>query len=467
MHFSRAYLFAAAGALLTVGNVALAGHSEPAEPLFRNRFGAAQTLSAQGRIDPANPFFQPLGSNGRACVNCHEPAANFTITPSQIQAKFEATHGMDPLFRPNDGSDSPLADLATESTRRAACGMLLTKGLIRVGLPIPANAEFRLAEVDDPYGYASASELSLFRRPLPSTNLRFLSGVMWDGREGKPGPGTELRTLLENQAVNATLGHAQAAAPPTPEQVQAIVDFELGLTTAQFRDTSAGELHAARATGGPAALVVQPFYLGMNDVLGADPTGAPFAAAAMTLFQAWGQTRGADHARARAPRSDEPRRDDARAAVARGEALFNSAPIQITGVRGLNDDLGLTVVRGTCTTCHDSPNVGHHSVALPIDIGLTDAGRRTPDLPLYTLQNLVTGELRRTTDPGRALITGKWSDVGKFKGPILRGLGGRAPYFHNGSAATLQEVLAFYDTRFGIGFTPQEKADLVAFLSAL
>ena len=73
----------------------------------------------------------------------------------------------------------------------------------------------------------------------------------------------------------------------------------------------------------------------------------------------------------------------------------------------------------------------------------------------------------RTTDPGRALITGKWADVGKFKGPILRALAARAPYFHNGSAATLQDVVQFYDTRFSIGLTAQEKADLVAFLQAL
>ena len=61
--------------------------------------------------------------------------------------------------------------------------MLLSKGLIRVGIGIPHDAEFDLVAVDDPYGYASAAELSLFRRPLPSTNLKFLSTVMFDGRE--------------------------------------------------------------------------------------------------------------------------------------------------------------------------------------------------------------------------------------------------------------------------------------------
>ena len=73
----------------------------------------------------------------------------------------------------------------------------------------------------------------------------------------------------------------------------------------------------------------------------------------------------------------------------------------------------------------------------------------------------------QTSDPGRALITGKWADIGKFKGPILRGLSGRAPYFHNGSAASLDDVLGFYNTRFHIGLTAQEHADLIAFLRDL
>lgn len=71
------------------------------------------------------------------------------------------------------------------------------------------------------------------------------------------------------------------------------------------------------------------------------------------------------------------------------------------------------------------------------------------------------------TDPGRALITGQCADLGKLKGPILRGLAARAPYFHDGSAATLNDVVNLYDQRFSIGFTDQQKADLVAFLSSL
>jgi cytochrome c peroxidase len=158
--------------------------------------------------------------------------------------------------------------------------------------------------------------------------------------------------------------------------------------------------------------------------------------------------------------------------VARGEVLFNTKPIQITGVSGLNDELGQPLIVGTCTTCHNNPNVGNHTMRRSLNIGVTDEAERTPDLPLYTLERLdaqgePTGELKKTTDPGRAMISGKWEDIGRFKGPVLRGLAARAPYFHNGLAATLGDAVDFYDRRFEVGFTDQEKADLVAFLRAL
>jgi cytochrome c peroxidase len=101
-----------------------------------------------------------------------------------------------------------------------------------------------------------------------------------------------------------------------------------------------------------------------------------------------------------------------------------------------------------------------------LNIGVADPVR-APYLPTYRLKNIHTGDVVATTDPGRAMITGRWSDIGKFKGPVLRALAARAPYFHNGSAETLEQVVDFYDTRFHMTLTPQEKADLVAFLRAL
>lgn len=90
----------------------------------------------------------------------------------------------------------------------------------------------------------------------------------------------------------------------------------------------------------------------------------------------------------------------------------------------------------------------------------------TSGLPVYTIR-CNGGTAVQTTDPGRALITGKCANIGKTKGPILRGLAARAPYFHNGSAATLMDAVNFYDQRFHLNLTDQQKQDLVAFLSTL
>src|SRR5262249_55089126 len=136
--------------------------------LFPDASGQASSLSTQGSVATNGPFFDSLGTNGRTCATCHVASSGWTLTPAEVQARFNATDGNDPLFRTVDGSTSPKADVSTTVARRSAYAMLLSKGLIRIGLPIPGNAEFTLAAVDDPYHFASASELSLFRRPLPT-----------------------------------------------------------------------------------------------------------------------------------------------------------------------------------------------------------------------------------------------------------------------------------------------------------
>lgn len=327
-------------------------------------------------------------------------------------------------------------------------------------MTVPAGAEFAVLKVDNPYGCSDKSALSVYRRPLPTASLADLSTVMWDGRETFKGQA--ITDDLEHQAMDATLGHAQAAEAPTTQQLQAIVDFELQLFTAQVRDRDAGRLDVDGATGGAIALSQQEFFLGINDPLGLNPAGTPFTPTIFTLFDSW----------AGAP-ADGSDRSVARQAIVRGQKLFNTLPISITGVAGLNDvplpsDGQIhPSIQGTCGTCHDAPNVGDHSLPAPLNIGLTDVARRTPDLPLITLINKTTGAIARTTDPGRALVTGKWADIGKLKGPILRGLAGRAPYFHNGSAATLGDAVDFYNTRFALNLSARDKADLVAFLQSL
>ena len=463
-----------AGLLLVSAPGSADDESLPNMLRFANPGGFAATFSRTGSVDLTGPFFQSLGSNGRSCVSCHQPGDGWTITPAHLQQRFDRSEGIDPVFRTVDGANAPELDVSTVEARRSAYSMLLAKGLIRVGMGIPVGAEFELAAVDDPYRHASAQDLSLFRRPLPATNLNFLSTVMWDGREtfkdasssnciaGTSNCFATIHFDLADQANGATLGHAQGANPLSEEQRQAIVDFEASLSTAQVYDFRAGPLAARAALGGPVYLSAQNSYFGINDPIAGDyRTGAPFSSIVFRIYDSWSRL----HDNGGSP--ERRLRTAAREQVARGQMLFNTRPIHIENVKGLNDDLAMPEIVGTCTTCHNTPNVGDHSIPAPLDIGIADASRRTPDLPLYTLRNLQTNETIQTTDPGRALVTGKWKDIGRFKGPTLRGLAARPPYFHNGSAADLPAVIDFYNTRFGLNLTDQEKADLVAFLRAL
>ena len=428
--------------------------------LSRDDSGLLATYSTAGSIDLTNPFFHSLGTNGRACATCHQSADAWSVTPEHIRERFEESEGTDPIFRPVDGANCPTADVSSYGARKRAYSLLLNKGLIRVSLKVPTNADFSIVQIHDPYNcpQTTKAQPAMYRRPLPATNLDFLSAVMWDGREtlagAIPGKSINLTQSLINQATDATLGHAQATTPPSPQQLAQIVAFETALYTAQARDEDTGDLAAQGADGGPVNLSRQRFYVGINDALGGDPTGAKFSPQAFNLYNGWANAKQSAN----------------RQALGRGQVLFNALPIAITGVGGLNDALGRPVINGTCTTCHDSPNVGNHSFSVPLNIGTTAYPALPPldisGLPVYSVQ-CADGTSAQVTDPGRAMISGKCADVGKVKGPVLRGLAGRAPYFHNGAAATLDDVVEFYNQRFDLSLTEQQKSDLVAFLRTL
>jgi cytochrome c peroxidase len=541
---------------------ATAARSDDAGPAaFRNPAGVATTVSGGSALDPGHPFFRPLGANGRSCSSCHQPTDGWTITPANVQARFLASDGLDPIFQPQDGATCPTADVSTVEARRTAYRLLLGKGLVRVALRMPAGAELAVERVESPHGCDDARELSLYRRPLPTTNLRFLTTVMWDGRESAAGRPLEASLLA--QAAAAALSHAGAAIPPAAPELRAIVAFELSLTTAQAVETAAGQLDGDGAVGGPQRLAaltadarrstgyapprIDPAVEAtagalLAQVPRADPTATSYpdeeprvlvnpagellvyvilsdwqpdrlarlAAAGLRVevtdarrrvAQGWAPAAAIDalaglpfvervgapggrragysirsgpldgagfrlfarwlHLPADAPQAR------ARESVARGEQIFNHRPIDITDVAGLTDRLGVPGLTGSCATCHNTQDAGSYADAGLMNMGLSDARRRTPDLPLFTLRCTTTGERLQTTDPGRALVTGRCADVGKVKVPVLRGLAGRPPYFHNGSAATLADVVAFYEERFRLGLTAMERADLLAFLRSL
>ncbi len=452
--------------------------------------GAVATYNVNGPINEnsSNTFFESLGTNGRTCGTCHTADSAFGLSVVDAQARFLLTRGTDPLFAQFDGANCPGTGAPTNPADHS---LLLNQGLIRVGLALPSTAQFTIRAIYDPYGCASVTAdgvqtISVYRRPLPATNLNFLSAVMWDGRETHQ-PLTSSATFKANlvadlmqQAIDATTGHAQAVNPPTVAQQTAIVNFELGLSSAQLIHDKAGLLSAFGAKGGPVNLSGQNYYPGINDVLGGDPTGAKFNSTVFTIFDPWAS-----------PPVSGPLAQNLKM-IAAGETIFNTFPLTIESVRGLNDNSAVGTVpvppfQGTCSTCHDAPNVGNHSLPLPLDIGtMHDPGQEKDPIVANALTELNVAKLPifeidgcpdpfsgapdvpiYTSDPGKALISGLCSDVNRVKGPILRGLAARAPYFHNGSAPDLVHLVNFYNLRFQMNLTQQEKNELIAFLNSL
>ncbi len=465
---------------------------------FFDPTGVVSTYNTAGPIREDGPFFQSLGTNGRSCGTCHQASDAMGLGVQNIRTRFALTHGKDPLFAAIDGANCPTG----APSNPADHSLLLKSGVIRIFLPVPANAQFTIKAVHDPYGCAIVTDastgqqtVSIYRRPLPTTNLRFLSTIMFDGRESGANPLNSEATFMANltadlmqQSSDATNTHAQAAQPPTLAQQQGIVNFELGLFSAQAADFQAGLLTADGAQAGAYNLSQQAYYPGTNDSLGKDPNGGAFNPTALTMFQPWANLQPSYN-------PFEQFRIAARKKIAAGETLFNTRALTISNVRGLNDNSALGAVpiapfQGTCTTCHDAPNVGDHSLPLPLDIGTGhDASNEPdplignalsqlnfPDVPVYEITGCpnpfatspsAAPYVIYTTDPGKGLISGQCSDMNRIKGPILRGLAARAPYFHNGAAQNLTELVNFYNQRFQMNLTQDEMSDLIAFLNSL
>jgi len=473
-------------------------------------------------VTKGNAFFQSLGSNGRTCVTCHQPANAMTVDLDHINTRFWLTAGRDPLFAPVDGANCPnnvpSADTAPSllggrrggslRSREAAHSLLLTRGVFRIFLPVPLktvggtphDVEFTVKVISDPTtcntdpAYATATDpttgeqrqiISVYRRPRMSSNLlfatstlanvdgsgfppidlfgsgdplgvdkygKFVSGnIMWDGRE----------PTLESQAFDATMGHAQATTAPTTAQIDEIVAFERQVFSAQIYSRNARDLTSGTPTlpvnGGPKWLAGQPLAAAIP------------ADGSLKLYGNWDVTNPVGGIA------------QARAAIARGEKLFNTRQFTIANVAGFNSVPAIgNNAPGTCATCHNQTGSGNDTLPFAqrdVGIGGHSAQFNGPalatDLPVFEVSckpgfsTAFGGSVVRTNDPGKALITGKCADVGARTVPQMRGLAARAPYFSDGSATTLRKVVDIYNKRFSIGFTPQEKDDLVAFMKAL
>lgn len=377
---------------------------------FRNELGKAASFSTAGFVDLESEFATPQGTNGRDCTTCHAPEDGWSLTPATAQRLFDETDGLHPLFNIRDANRRTLSDVSTLDARRESFSMLLQAKFVR-NRAIPAGAEYECIAADDPFNFGSCSAIHNFRTSMATHSFRSVT-VSWDGGNTQD----TLHAGLARQARSNVTG-AQQGDPASEEVIDAIVAFESNMSHAQLVVPGVGRLDRGGAKGGPEELSQMPFVSGRFD-----------------LFDAWED-------------SGNPRRRQ----IARGQKLFNDG--DANGRR--------------CGGCHNSANDGQNVEGRLFDVGASRPEFKNDDMAVYTFRNIETGEVRASTDIGRALRTGLWSDMDRFKTPTLRGLAARPPYFHNGIAENLHEVVEHYEVALGFDFTEQEEADLVAFLSAL
>jgi cytochrome c peroxidase len=477
--------------------------------VYKTDNGFVQSASADLSL-ANNKFFEHTlhgpdvaNSNGQACVSCHLPSDGFDLHVATIQKAFATTQGTDQLFRTNDTANRPDADVSSTDARRKAYSLFLAFGVVRIGKALPPplpTVGFTVAPQNtarygplpntaDPQQPAGVAALSLFRRPLVNTNVNFDSSVLWDGRANIGNLRGQVKGAAKGLLLAGTISDADA---------DNIAAFMTGVYTDQVRDDVAGPLSVRGAQGGVKNLLALASDPTRPCVFYVNPTTntvqlTPFVAAVaattctpvtldnphtMTMYDAWlglADTGSVNHARL---------------SIARGQELFNTAVLHVP------PDLQIPGVTGSvahCVTCHATNNLGNNpdptffvrigTDSIQILKQLSDADplvtpllNRVRQLPQYCLRPTsdptpftsvpcgrhVSDVL--TTDPGHAMVSGMITDVGKFKPPILRDLNARSPYFHNGAAGSIEDLVNFYNARFQIGLTDDQKTDLGNFI---
>ena len=470
---------------------------------FKNPHGKVGNYNAPGAtITANNAFFQSLGTNGRSCVTCHNPPSGLGLSLKNIKARFRSNLN-DPLFAPVDGANCPDAVPPQytsgslyggnrgkgKKALKDAYSMLLTRGLIRIG---DQGAGQRRVHRQGPERQArlqlepQLQQGSGDRRddPVDVSPPDPVREPSLQGPERRPRRiGPDQRDVGRAREEPA---HAGDRRDPGPCPGAEPADRGAGRPDRRLRDQV---LHrpdpstSRRAGWTPTAPSVARCIWRAGRPM--PPTGFP-PPPAFDEYNSWANLTGS-------PKADE------QASIERGQAIFLNKPLTVANVGGFNDVIGLagpgsnpvTVFPVTCQTCHGMPHAGSEVVFPPQrDIGVgghaTAASfngpqaaqgsarvrRRRHDMPIFEFDCIgpphpFYGTTIVTNDPGKGLITGKCADLGKTTVPQLRALAARAPFFHDGSAKDLSGVVDFYNQRFVINLTVQEKTDLVNFLSAL
>ncbi len=455
---------------------------------YENGLGVLRVLKTGEPLEvESHPFFAPLGLNGRGCVTCHQPADSMSLSVKTIRNRWRETDGGDPLFAAYDGSNCP----ALPQEERDSHSLLLDHGLFRVSIPWPPKdrygkkvvPDFDIEVVRDPWGcntgkdYGLEAEqpaISVYRRPRPVANLKYLIavGFAYDPKQGLPLPvnpetgemlsgnimADNRATTLFEQMQDASRTHLEMVDGLTVEQKNKIREFILTVYTAQAEDKVGGPLDEGGARGGPELLRDSP-----AGRLGSQ--GIPV----WSEFEAWEHMSGEE--KAKLTEEEIAYRES----VARGARVFKEKMFLISDSAGINSPIGFgNPVLNSCVFCHNMSQMGNDVAPGQVDLGTTTMpfADPAPHLPLFKIT--CTGEPHPhygreifTHDPGFAMISGNCRDVGKITLQSMRGLSARAPYFSNGSANDLRAVVDYYDRRFNIGYTEQEKQDLVHLMGAL
>jgi hypothetical protein len=475
----------------------------PAYIEYADGAGRVGIVNTGGPVDTdGHPFFEAIGSNGRACVSCHQPADGMSLSLGSISSRWEATDGEDPIFAPIDGMDCPNLPRG----EAASHSLLLGRGLFRIPLPWPPvdamgnpiTPDFTIEVVRDPtgcntdpvYGISGERhEVSVYRRPRPAANLRYVTSSRFGvtpfiGKTGmlaavNPETGRPVNMnmmadarepTLKMQAQSAARGHLELAQGLSAHQLASIEEFEMQLYAAQAYSIEGGFLNEP---DGPSGLGPQAMAAGSDGVLGNNTTRF-----VIPMEDKWSDLPEGSSA-------EERERNAFRKSVQRGHDVFFFRTFWISDAMHINT-VGLgNPIKRTCSTCHGMHMTGMDTANGWMDLGTTNHpwaleppespwAEELPELPLFRITcrddlppHPFLGRTIYTQDPGRALISGKCEDVGAIVIQQFRGLAARAPYFSNGSARTLRELVDFYDRRFNIRYTEQERTDLANFLSVL
>jgi len=445
----------------------------PAEPVMVNGSTPAQPAHDCGG-EPCDAvargllaFFdrrpKGLDTNGRACIDCHMPTDSFQLAPASVEARFRLLQARrrfnpgadDPLFRPVDANDFRVnGEAANDFTN------LRQSALIRIPFALPPNIRLIDPATNQP---SSETEVDVWRS-VPTVNDVALTGpddgIRW-GRGPNPTGGYQMDgriTTLQEQAAAAFITHAQATSEPLPQLLNDLASFQRVLFTSQ----------RVRA---------------MADALREGSVPVPDADGPLTVLEEQGK---AVFARACSQCHGGPGQSTPQATptappapVVRFHTILTQCPRPVDT---------MTPARFVLAPC--APPLAR--LARTYEIALS--------VPTQTPGGLLPAgaKVRRvSSDPGRALITGfvggppALDDWDKFDVPGLRGIARTAPYFHNNSAATLEEMVDHYIEFFkrvranavpggpvppiattdGVHFdrapTPEERAALIAYLRKL